>query len=190
VESSRRGTAPAGLKVEFGSCVSAYRGPSRPERSDDAVHLRYPNVSGSLAIGGGLIFIGLTDGTVAAYDDVTLDELWRTNDGSSFNAPPMTFEVNGKQYVAIAIGLYATGKPLPHRGGQDAGAGERDHALRQVHLHRVRKVCGRTSVTRPCCTCSVPGGSRPTGYPVTQASEVTVDKERRDGTAHASPTLT
>src|SRR6267143_1551724 len=33
-------------------------------------------------------------------------------------------------------------QPLPHRGGQDAGAGERDHALRQVHLHRVRKIGG------------------------------------------------
>ena len=30
---------------------------------------------------------------------------------------------------------------LPHRGGPDAGAGERDHALRQVHLHRVCAVC-------------------------------------------------
>jgi alcohol dehydrogenase (cytochrome c) len=36
------------------------------------VHLRYPNVSGTLATGGGLIFLGLMDGTVAAYDDVTL----------------------------------------------------------------------------------------------------------------------
>jgi alcohol dehydrogenase (cytochrome c) len=74
------------------------------------VHLRYPNVSGTLATGGGLIFLGLTDGTVAAYDDVTLAELWKTNVGSGFNAPPMTFEVNGKQYVAIATGLYGTGK--------------------------------------------------------------------------------
>jgi alcohol dehydrogenase (cytochrome c) len=64
----------------------------------------------ALATGGGLIFLGLTDGTVAAYDDVTLAELWKTNVGSGFNAPPMTFEVNGQQYVAIAIGLYATGK--------------------------------------------------------------------------------
>ena len=74
------------------------------------IHLRYPNVSGTLATAGGLIFLGLTDGTVAAYDDVTLAELWKTNVGSGFNAPPMTFEVNGKQYVAIATGLYATGK--------------------------------------------------------------------------------
>ena len=69
------------------------------------VHLRYPNYSGTLATGGGLIFLGLTDGTVAAYDDATLAELWRTNVGSGFSAPPMTFEVNGKQYIAIAAGM-------------------------------------------------------------------------------------
>src|SRR5438105_2281209 len=75
-----------------------------------SLHLPYPNTSGTLATGGGLIFIGLTDGTVAAYDDVTLAELWKINVGSGFNAPPMTFEINGKQYVAIASGLYATAR--------------------------------------------------------------------------------
>jgi alcohol dehydrogenase (cytochrome c) len=75
-----------------------------------SVHLRYPNNSGTLATGGGLIFLGLADGTVAAYDDVTLAELWKTNVGTGFSAPPMTFEVNGRQYVAIASGLYTVGK--------------------------------------------------------------------------------
>ena len=63
-----------------------------------------------MATAGGLVFVGLTDGTVAAYDDTTLEELWKLNVGSGFNAPPMTFEVGGKQYVAIASGLYATGR--------------------------------------------------------------------------------
>jgi hypothetical protein len=43
------------------------------------VHLRYANFSGSLATGGGLVFLGLMDGTVAAFDDTALDELWRVN---------------------------------------------------------------------------------------------------------------
>ena len=68
------------------------------------VHLRYPNYAGTLATGGGLVFNALIDGTVAAYDDTTLDELWKINVGSGFSAPPMTFEVNGKQYVAIVSG--------------------------------------------------------------------------------------
>jgi alcohol dehydrogenase (cytochrome c) len=44
------------------------------------------------------------DGTVAAYDDTTLEELWKINVGSGFTAPPMTYEINGVQYVAIASG--------------------------------------------------------------------------------------
>jgi alcohol dehydrogenase (cytochrome c) len=69
-----------------------------------SVHLRYPNYSGTLATGGGVVFLALLDGTVAAYDDTTLDELWKINVGSGFSAPPMTFEVSGKQYVAIVSG--------------------------------------------------------------------------------------
>jgi alcohol dehydrogenase (cytochrome c) len=69
-----------------------------------SVHLRYSNFSGALATAGGLVFLGLLDGTVAAYDDTTLAELWKINLGSGFSAPPMTFEVNGRQYVAIASG--------------------------------------------------------------------------------------
>jgi alcohol dehydrogenase (cytochrome c) len=68
------------------------------------LHLAYPNYSGTLATAGGLIFLALTDGTVAAYDDTTLEELWKINLGAGFSAPPMTFAVNGKQYVAIASG--------------------------------------------------------------------------------------
>jgi alcohol dehydrogenase (cytochrome c) len=68
-------------------------------------HIPYPNYSGALTTGGGLVFTGFTEGTFAAYDDTTMDELWRINVGTGFNAPPMTFEVNGKQYIAILSGL-------------------------------------------------------------------------------------
>ncbi len=69
------------------------------------VHIPYPNYSGTLSTAGGLVFTGFTDGTFVAYDDATLDELWKINLGDGFNAPPMTFEVGGKQYVAILAGL-------------------------------------------------------------------------------------
>jgi alcohol dehydrogenase (cytochrome c) len=53
------------------------------------------------------VFLGLLDGTLAAFDDTTLEQLWEVNVGTGFTAPPMTFEVNGRQYVAIATGLSA-----------------------------------------------------------------------------------
>ena len=74
------------------------------------VRVPYPNNSGALATGGGLVFTGFTDGTFAAYDDTTMQQLWKINVGTGFNAPPMTFEVNGKQYVAILSGLSSISK--------------------------------------------------------------------------------
>jgi hypothetical protein len=69
------------------------------------VHSIYPNTSGVLTTGGGLVFTAYTDGTLAAYDDTTLDQVWKVNVGVGFNAPPMTFEAGGKQYVAILSGI-------------------------------------------------------------------------------------
>ena len=106
---------------EFERSGGGYRAPERYESNLTAVdpvtgevkknlNLKYPNYSGTLVTAGGLVFLGLTDGTVAAYDDTTLDELWKVNMGSGFSAPPMTFEVNGKQYLAIAAGQSAQAK--------------------------------------------------------------------------------
>jgi alcohol dehydrogenase (cytochrome c) len=68
--------------------------------------LPYPNMSGVLTTGGGVVVTGLLDGTIVALDDETLEELWSVNVGSGFNAPPMTYSVDGKQYIAIASGLF------------------------------------------------------------------------------------
>jgi alcohol dehydrogenase (cytochrome c) len=65
----------------------------------------FPNRSAALTTAGGLLFTGYVDGSFAAYDDVSLEQLWEVNVGTGFNAPPMTFEVGGKQYVAILTGL-------------------------------------------------------------------------------------
>jgi alcohol dehydrogenase (cytochrome c) len=69
------------------------------------IHIAYPNNSGALATAGGLVFTAFTDGTFAAYDDTSLEQIWKINVGTGFMAPPMTFEVGGKQYVAILAGL-------------------------------------------------------------------------------------
>jgi alcohol dehydrogenase (cytochrome c) len=44
------------------------------------------------------------DGTVAAFDDTTFEEVWKFNVGFGITTPPMSFAANGKQYVAIATG--------------------------------------------------------------------------------------
>src|SRR5215831_17663015 len=60
--------------------------------------------SGVTSTAGGVVFTTTTDGTVYALDDETLKPLWSFNTGSFSSAPPMTYAVNGKQYVAALIG--------------------------------------------------------------------------------------
>jgi alcohol dehydrogenase (cytochrome c) len=69
-----------------------------------SLKLDYPNVAGALATGGNLVFTGLPDGTFSAHDAKTLKELWSFNVGTGINAPPISYLVNGKQYVAVLVG--------------------------------------------------------------------------------------
>jgi alcohol dehydrogenase (cytochrome c) len=69
-----------------------------------AQKLIYPNMAGVLATAGNLVFLGHYDGTFAAYDAKTLKEVWSFNVGSPIQAPPVSYSVNGKQYVAILVG--------------------------------------------------------------------------------------
>jgi len=66
--------------------------------------LPYPNYGGALATAGNLVFNGGIDGTFAAYDGKSLQELWSFNAGTGIQAPPITFSINGKQYVAVLAG--------------------------------------------------------------------------------------
>jgi alcohol dehydrogenase (cytochrome c) len=65
--------------------------------------------SGVLATGGNLLFSGLWEGPMVAYDGKTMQELWRFETGCGFRAPPISYSVGGKQYIAIAAGPHWTG---------------------------------------------------------------------------------
>jgi alcohol dehydrogenase (cytochrome c) len=68
-------------------------------------HWPYAGHAGTVATAGGLIFSAFADGTFAAFDDETMEAKWKINMGAGFTAPPISFAVNGKQYIAIATGL-------------------------------------------------------------------------------------
>ncbi len=68
--------------------------------------LPYPIFGGTLSTAGGVVVTGMIDGTIVALDENSLEELWKFNAGTGFNAPPMTYAVDGKQYIAIASGLF------------------------------------------------------------------------------------
>ena len=55
--------------------------------------------SGTLATGGGLLFVGRNDGRLTALDSATGKQLWDFQTGAGMHAPVSTFEHKGKQYV-------------------------------------------------------------------------------------------
>ena len=59
------------------------------------------NRSGALDTAGGVLFTALQDGWVVAYDDDTLQELWRFNVGTPLKGAPVTYAIGPKQYLAV-----------------------------------------------------------------------------------------
>jgi alcohol dehydrogenase (cytochrome c) len=62
------------------------------------------NYSGVLSTAGGLVFFGETGGGFAAVDASTGKILWKFKANQAWKASPMTYLMDGRQYVAIASG--------------------------------------------------------------------------------------
>ena len=72
-----------------------------------------PMIGGALATAGNLVFTGEGNGHFNAYDARTGKTLWSFSAGAGCNAPPVTYTVDGKQYIAVACGgNYQLGYPL------------------------------------------------------------------------------
>ena len=71
---------------------------------------RYPQIGqgrswgGTLITAGGLVFFGDDSGSLEAVDAATGRALWHFNTGQEMRASPMTYAVDGVQYVAVAAG--------------------------------------------------------------------------------------
>jgi len=57
-----------------------------------------------LATGGGVLFASSRDGNFIALDARSGKSLWRYQTGGNMAASPMSFAVDGRQYVAVASG--------------------------------------------------------------------------------------
>ena len=63
-----------------------------------------PMVGGALATGGGVVFTGTPDGQFLAYDAKSGKQVWSYKAEGGVNAPPITYSVGGRQFVAVAAG--------------------------------------------------------------------------------------
>ena len=77
----------------------------------------FPLWGGTLTTKGGLVFTGTSDGYLKAFDAKTGEELWKFQTGSGVISSPVTYELDGHQYIALASGY---GGAVPLWGGDMA----------------------------------------------------------------------
>ena len=77
-----------------------------PIKNERAWTVRHPKPSngGTLSTAGNLVFQGTWDGVFTAYDAANGDPLWQYQSDSAILAGPITYELDGDQYVAVAQG--------------------------------------------------------------------------------------
>ena len=61
-----------------------------------------------VATGGGLVFGGDVNGRFKAWDQETGEVLWEINLGSAVTGFPISYAVDGRQYVAVGVGTAST----------------------------------------------------------------------------------
>ena len=72
------------------------------------VHEQRAGTMSLVATGGGLVFGGDVNGRFRAFDQTTGEVLWEINIGSPVTGFPITYAVDGRQYVAVSTGSAAT----------------------------------------------------------------------------------
>jgi len=87
---------------------------------------------GTMTTAGNLLFQGRADGTFYAYDAKTGKPLWHTDLGSGISAPPITYSIDGKQYVSLLVGWGGAGSATPGFLGGQHGWAYKAHPRRLV----------------------------------------------------------
>ena len=93
---------PADPPREYPASLIAWD-PIRQQAAWEIPQQSGPN-GGTLTTAGGLLFQGRADGRFIAYDAKTGKELWNFDMGLGMTAAPITYELNGKQYVSMLVG--------------------------------------------------------------------------------------
>ena len=126
------------------------------------VQYSHPWNAGVLTTAGGLVFHGSSAGTFAAYSASGGEKLWETEAQTGIIAPPVTYKVDGEQYVALMAGYggaFALSAGWPTRT-------ETSHPVGRLLVYKI----GGTAELPP-----LPEPVAPPRPPTDSASQETVD---------------
>jgi alcohol dehydrogenase (cytochrome c) len=104
-EQGRRYTGGAGVQAIGADMSSTFT--ALDSRTNKIAWQKVENMGqgyGALSTAGGLVFRGKIDGNLLAHDAKTGEDLWSFQTGWGISAPPMTYSVDGMQYVVVASG--------------------------------------------------------------------------------------
>ena len=65
---------------------------------------KYPLLASALATGGDVVFTGDPEGNFMAFDAGSGAKIWSFLTGSGHRGSPITYSVNGRQYIAVPVG--------------------------------------------------------------------------------------
>jgi alcohol dehydrogenase (cytochrome c) len=108
VEAKRKGLAPGpnGFRYLPGKAygkVMAIRGDTGEPAWE--VKTRTPMAAGMMSTAGNLLFTGNAEGSFQAFDAEKGTMLWSYQTGSGIRGAPISFRVDGRQYIAVASGM-------------------------------------------------------------------------------------
>lgn len=92
----------------------------------------FPSASAALATAGGLVFKGTLDQRLIANDDSTGAIVWETALGDVPSSFPITYAVDGKQYLAVVVGQPASYWVGGYYAALSAFTGGANSPLRQL----------------------------------------------------------
>jgi quinohemoprotein ethanol dehydrogenase len=137
------------------------------------VPYKSPGNGGVVATAGNLVFQGTADGHLVAYSANKGEKLWEADAQTGLVAAPISYLVDGEQYIAIAAGW---GGGFPRFLGEIA-AQNRVHTISRMLVYKL----GGTATLPPL----PPGPPRSTPPPLT-ASSASIDRGRALYTANCS----
>ncbi|MFN7928051.1 MAG: PQQ-dependent dehydrogenase, methanol/ethanol family [Blastocatellia bacterium] len=124
------------------------------------INYKHPLNGGVLSTAGNLVFIGTADGRIVAYSADKGQQVWETSAQTGVIAPPISYAVNGEQYVTVMAGW---GGVLGVVGGEIAAAAKQRSVARVLTF----KIGGKESL--PPLPAAAPIPAPP---PLTAAADV------------------